>query len=123
VVGNLLAGVDAVLACPPAHLLAMAARQLSDRARHHGSVLVVRDGWPGPADLRIEVEQARWEGLGPGHGRLSARRMALVARGRGRAARERRAEIWLPSASGGLETAEPVGLPEVVAPGGGRRAS
>lgn len=115
VVASLLAGVDAVVAWPPAHLPAQAARQLSDRARHSGSVLVVRGAWPGPADLHLEVARTCWVGLGQGHGLLSARRAEVVARGRGRAARERRAEIWLPSARGGLESAGPVGPMQAVA--------
>ena len=106
VVSCLLAGVDAVLAWPPASLSAVAARQLSDRARHHGSVLVVRGSWPARADLRLEAGRARWVGLDQGHGRLSARWLEVVARGRGRAARERRAGLWLPSPRGGLEGAE-----------------
>ena len=61
--------------------------------------------WPGPVDVHLTVEAARWEGLEPGHGRLSARRIEVVAGGRGAAARPRRASLWLPAADGGVRPA------------------
>jgi hypothetical protein len=81
------------------------ARRLAARARQRGSVLVpfgVRaGGWEG-ADLWLTVGDARWEGLGAGHGHLRARLAEVHSAGRGSAARPRHARLWLPAADGGI---------------------
>jgi hypothetical protein len=101
VVAALLDAVDVVLLCPPPHVRTGDARRLAARARERGAVLVVSGGAV-PADVRLSVARAEWEGLGRGHGRLRARRMEVVASGRGAAARERRASLWLPALGGGV---------------------
>jgi hypothetical protein len=70
-------------------------RRLVARARERGAVLVVTNDWEG-ADMRLTVAASEWEGLGDGHGHLVRRRLEVVAGGRRAAARERRAEVWLP---------------------------
>ena len=70
-------------------------RRLEARARERGSVLVVAGDWPG-ADVRLSVARSEWEGLGDGHGHLQRRRLEVVGTGRRAAAKERRAEVWLP---------------------------
>ena len=105
VVAALLDAVDVVLLCPPLHVRTGDARRLAARARERGAVLVVTGGAV-PADVRLSVAHAEWEGLGRGHGRLQARRVDVVATGRGTAARPRRASLWLPAAGGGVEVAE-----------------
>lgn len=70
-------------------------RRLEARARERGAILVVAGHWPG-ADIRLAVDNAEWEGLGDGHGHLCRRHLDVVATGRRAAARERRAELWLP---------------------------
>jgi hypothetical protein len=107
VVAALLDAFDAVVARPPAHVRPADARRLAARARERGSVLVVAGaggsggsggsgGWPEKVDVRLRVERTEWHGIGQGHGRLESRRLDIVASGRGAAARERRASIWLP---------------------------
>jgi hypothetical protein len=104
VVAALLEAVDVVLVCLPRHVRTGDARRLVARARERGAVLVTT----GPsgalsADVRLSVAAATWDGLGQGHGRLRARRIDVVATGRGAASRERRASLWLPAATGGVE--------------------
>ena len=108
VAAALLEALDVVIVQPPSPVRSADARRLSARVRERGSVLLVlepacRSRWPEPPRLRVRVERARWEGLGPGHGRLEARRVEMVVDGRGTASRERRARLWLPAPSGGVE--------------------
>lgn len=72
-------------------------RRLEARARERGAVLVAGGHWPG-ADVRLAVASSTWEGLGNGHGHLVRRRLQVVATGRRAATRERKEEVWLPSA-------------------------
>lgn len=104
VVATLLDALDVVVVRLPAPARAGIARRLVARARERGSVLVSLGPWEG-ADVRLCLAAARWEGLGEGHGRLRARRVEVVAEGRGASARPRRAGLWLPSADGGVTTA------------------
>jgi hypothetical protein len=100
VVAAFLDAVDVVLVRSPAGLPAAPARRLAARARERGAVLVPLGAWSEPADLRLAVTSSDWHGLGQGHGSLRARRVEVVASGRGAAARERRALLWLPSPDG-----------------------
>jgi hypothetical protein len=100
VVAALLDAIDVVLVRPPGNLRAADARRLAARARERGSVLVpLGDVWAEPADLHLEVTASRWRGLGQGHGHLEARWVEVAAHGRGAAARERHAHLWLPAHS------------------------
>ena len=106
VVAALLEGLDIVLAMPPPKVRAAHARRLTARARERDGVLVVlgsRGLGAEPVDLRLTVTGGRWTGLGRGHGRLVARQVEVVARGRRAAARERRARLWLPGPNGEVE--------------------
>jgi hypothetical protein len=82
VVGALLDGFDLVAVRPPTALRPADARLLTARVRRHGTVLVSLGPWVG-ADVRIRPMAARWEGLGVGHGRLSAHRLLVGVSGRG----------------------------------------
>ncbi|WP_156869976.1 hypothetical protein [Sporichthya polymorpha] len=116
-VGALLDGFDLVVARPPADLAPAEARALTARARHHGTVLVSLGPWPG-AQVRLTPVHSRWEGLGNGHGRLSARRLRVSATGRGTAGgRTRSAELWLPAADGTPAALEAAFVPPVEAAG------
>jgi hypothetical protein len=96
-VAALLDAIDVVLVRPPSRVSGGEARRLAVRARERRAVLLPLGGtWPGPADLRLAITASRWEGLGQGHGRLEARRVEVVADGRGAATKERRAVLWLP---------------------------
>ncbi len=110
VVAALLDAFDVVLAGPPPGLRAADARRLTARVRERGAVLVASGGpgWPEPAEVRLTVSTAAWEGLGRGHGRLQGRRAEVVTGGRGAAARERRVQLWLPHPDGGVRGAEEV---------------
>jgi hypothetical protein len=128
VVAALLDAIDVVLVRPPTGLRTADARRLSARARERGAVLVPLGAWPEPADLRLSVAASQWQGLGQGHGRLESRWVEVVVGGRGAAARERRARLWLPSPAvtrGGpyVELAAPPGTqPLVAVPPAGPRA-
>lgn len=105
-VGTLLDGVDLVVAAPPPHPRPGAVRGLAARARERGGVvLVVEQGAACPADLELAVTEARWHGLAECAGRLQARRVTVVARGRGPAARPVAQELWLPAATGKVAAA------------------
>ena len=96
---------DVVMVAPPGRAKPTDARRLTAKTRERGAVLVPVGTWPEPADVRLGVASAAWEGLGDGHGRLRARRVEVVDQGRGSAARERRAHLWLPGPDGRLSTA------------------
>jgi hypothetical protein len=107
VVAALLDAIDVVLVRSPARLPAAQARRLAARARERGTVLVPLGAWSEPADLRLAVTSSAWHGLGQGHGNLQARRVEVVATGRGAATRERRVLLWLPSSDGTIAPAAP----------------
>ena len=117
VVATLLEAVDLVYVAVPGRVAGGDARRLVARARERGSVLVrlpAHDGrgghgppaWPVPADVRLTVAGAEWVGPAEGGaGRLEARRVEVVAGGRGAASRERRAILWLPGPEGTVAAA------------------
>jgi hypothetical protein len=81
-------------------LPAGARQRLAARARQRGSVLLPVGRWPG-ADVRIEVEGGRWQGLlGGGAGRLRSRRVSVRSGGRGSAHRGRAVTLLLPGPDG-----------------------
>jgi hypothetical protein len=100
VVAALLDGMDLLLLGLPTPVRSADARRLVARTRERGAVLVVLEPsgwrWPEIPDFRLSVADARWEGLGCGHGHLRRRRMDVLASGRRAASRERRATLWLP---------------------------
>ena len=73
------------------------------RQRQRGAVLVAVGRWPG-ADITLEVADTTWHGLGQGRGRLRRRELAVLAYGRGAAARTRQARLWLPGEPGPAES-------------------
>jgi hypothetical protein len=77
-------------------------------------VLVVLESsgsrWPETPDLRLSVADARWEGLGCGHGHLRRRRLEVLVSGRRAATRERRAILWLPGEAA-IPSLSPVAAP------------
>ena len=102
VVSALLDAVDVVAVRPPGRAKAGDVRRLTAKARERGAVLlpVGPASWPDAADVRLAVTGSRWDGLGPGHGRLAACQVDLTVSGRGSAARERRVTLWLPDHHG-----------------------
>src|SRR5580698_11126677 len=86
VVASLLDGCDLVLLRPPDQPPAQARRRLEATVRRCGGVLVVAGDWDG-AQTRLTIAGQEWTGIGAGHGRLRARRVQVVADGRGAGAR------------------------------------
>jgi hypothetical protein len=108
-IGALIDAIDVVAARPPTGRTLPPAdiRRLSARARNRDAVLITyltgSDSWPG-AEVRLIARDSHWSGIGDGTGRLRARRVDVVAEGRGSAARPRSASLWLPAAGGGIDT-------------------
>ena len=102
VVAALVGGLDLVLVAPRRRVRSADARRLAARARERGSVLIRIGGasWPDRPDLELALADAAWEGPEDGYGRLRCRRAEVVATGRGRNARERRAVLLLPDVRG-----------------------
>lgn len=71
------------------------ARRLSGRARSRAAVLLTFGNWPAP-ELTLNCSQARWHGLGHGHGHLTGHEITVETTGRGAAGRARRARVQLP---------------------------
>jgi hypothetical protein len=122
VVASLLDGCELVLLCPPGRPSAQTRRRLEAAVRRAGSVLVVAGDWEG-AHARLRIARQEWEGIGPGHGRLRARRVQVVADGRGVAAQPRARWLWLPGPDGSVTAAEGVGAEGVTAEGIGAAAA
>ena len=92
----LLDGIEIVLVAPPRNTRGAEMRRLAGRVRERRGVLVVVGGWPEQVDLRLRIESSEWIGAAAGYGRLTGRRCAIAASGRGAASRERRVTAWLP---------------------------
>lgn len=117
-VAGLLDAVEVVLVRPPTRVGVSVQRRLTSRARDRGSVLLQVGGhtgaWAQAPDLVVSASAGTWVGLGPGHGRLQARRLDVAVTGRRGADRPRRATLWLPGPDGRITRAEPL----VATPGG-----
>jgi hypothetical protein len=101
VVASLLDGCELVLLRPPGQATAQVRRRLEAVLRRQGGVLVVAGDWDG-AQARLLVTRQEWAGIEAGHGRLRARRVLVVADGRGAAARARSRWLWLPGPDGSV---------------------
>lgn len=112
-VAALLDAVELVLVRPPQPVTAGVQRRLLARARDRGSVLLQVGGhtgaWAEAPEVVVSATSSTWSGLEAGHGRLTARRVAVAVTGRRGADRPRRAELWLPGPTGEIAVAEPVG--------------
>ncbi len=104
--GGLAAGrLRTGAAAPPGHAPAQVRRRLEAVLRRCGGVLVVAGDWDG-AQARLLVTRQEWAGIEAGHGRLRARRVLVVADGRGAAARPRTRWLWLPGPDGSVGLAD-----------------
>lgn len=88
---------------PPARARDADISRLAARMRERGSVLLVQGPWP-QAEAMIDVAEARWSGLGDGHGLLSERELTVTVSSR-RLPVPRAARLLLPAPDGGVETA------------------
>ena len=105
VVASLLDGCELVLLRPPDRPPAQVRRRIEATVRRFGGVLAGGGGvgrCAGPA----LIAQQEWTGIGTGHGRLRARRVQVVADGRGGAARPRARWLWLPGPDGSVTAAD-----------------
>jgi len=105
VVASLLDGCELVLLRPPDRPSAQVRRRIEATVRRFGGVLVVAGEWDG-AQTRLSIAQQEWTGIGTGHGRLRARRVQVVADGRGGAAQPRTQWLWLPGPDGSVTAAD-----------------
>lgn len=101
VVASLLDGFDIVLLRPAEQPPAQLRRKLEAAARRYGSVLLVAGDWPG-AQARLVVTDEEWTGIGAGYGRLHARKVRVVASGRGAGEQPRSCWLWLPGPDGAV---------------------
>ena len=100
VTAALLDGLDLVVVAGGQRLPAGARQRLAARARRNGSVLLPFGSWPG-ADLRLGVQESRWQGLGgAGAGRLRCRQVRVRGTGRGSAHQTRSTTVLLPGPDG-----------------------
>ncbi len=91
VVGALLDGMTMVVAPVPTRLALGDARRLLARVRERQAVLVALEAvpvsrvgtWPAEAALRVEVHDARWDGLEAGGGLLTTGSARVSVEGRG----------------------------------------
>ena len=95
-----------VLARPLGRVVPGDVSRLSARLRQRGAALVALGAWPG-ADVTLRVTASEWDGIGQGHGYLSARRATVTATGRAGAVRPTSAELLLPAADGTVRSATP----------------
>lgn len=122
VVAALLDGMDLVVFAATTPVDASLGRRLAARARQRGAVLLPYGQWQG-ADFSIGTEDAVWEGLGTGHGRLRRRELTITVQGRGAATRPGRVRVWLPDEAGRLAAIPPATRPEFTVIQGGSAAA
>src|ERR1700691_2499273 len=82
VVASLLDGCELVLLRPPDRPPAQVRRRIEATVRRFGGVLAVAGGGD-RAPGRLSIAPQEWTGLRTGHGRVRARRVQVVADGRG----------------------------------------
>lgn len=85
---------------PPARAKDSEISRLAGRMRERGSVLLVQGPWP-QTEAMLDVEAARWSGLGDGYGILAERELTVTVSSR-RFPVPRRARMLLPAADGAV---------------------
>ena len=95
--------VGVVLTRPPRRTAASGTARLEARLRQRGALMIVDGAWPG-GEAALGVVRSEWQGLGSGHGLLSARRLTVSATWRGMGART--TSIWLPDGREQIRSAE-----------------
>ena len=110
VLAAMIDGFDVLLLGPgTSRVRTNTARRLLARAQARGAVIItVGANAAFAGDLRFDVTQASWQGLGDGHGVAHGRHARVQLAGR-RVPRPRSVDLWLPSPSGEVEAmVEPV---------------
>ncbi len=111
VVAALVDAFDLILVVAREPIDAGQARRLTAKARERGSVIlqVGRWAWPDAPDVRLDVIECAWYGLGEGHGALTSRQITVTAVNRRDALPRRKSVLWLPDTEGTVsEVVEPV---------------
>ncbi|SDO21424.1 hypothetical protein SAMN05660199_01537 [Klenkia soli] len=98
VVSALVGALAVVLVGPPGPVGEAEAGRLAVRLRQRGTALVVCGPWP-RSEAELSLADSTWHGLGAGHGHLAGRLATVTVHAR-RAARPRRARLWLPDPEG-----------------------
>jgi hypothetical protein len=112
-VGALLDAVDVVVARTgdTTRISDGEARRLTARARGKDAVLVLfgqqASSWPA-VEIQLTAQHDHWTGIGDGYGRIKGRQLTVSATGKGRSARPRTAQLWLPATG---QSAEPAPNP------------
>ncbi|MEM7094112.1 MAG: hypothetical protein AAF567_13990 [Actinomycetota bacterium] len=100
-VAAVIEGFDLVLLADRRRVTASQGRQLVTRARERGSVLMRAGGpsWAEAADLRYDLADPAWDGLGRGHGHLQDRTVQVQIAGRRWQGASRRRQLLFSSGS------------------------
>lgn len=117
VTAALIEAVPVVAVRPCGRVREADAARLVSRLRDRGSVLLVDGAWP-RAEARVSLGEARWSGVGSGHGYLSGREMTVTVSSR-RVPVARSVRLQLPAADGRLA---PLDRPVAVEPAAVLRA-
>jgi hypothetical protein len=97
-----------VVTRPPVRTSESSVARLAARLRQHGTTLIVLGPWP-QTEAMLSLSHSEWEGIGEGHGYLSARQATVTVTSR--TGRPRSARLWLPDRAEGVravQTAQPV---------------
>jgi len=100
VVAALAEVLPVVAVRPPGRVREADAARLAARLRERSCVLLVCGEWP-RVEARLAVAEARWDGLGDGHGYLTGREVVVTVDTR-HTGTPRRARLLLPNAAGRL---------------------
>ena len=116
-VAAVVEGFDAVIVADRRRVTGSQARQLGARVRERGAVLVRAGGpsWPDAADLRYDLGDPMWQGLGTGHGHLDSRVLRVQIAGRRWHGSERVRHLALPTSASSDAPAALV-VPEPIVP-------
>jgi hypothetical protein len=89
-----------VVTRPPARTTDQSVARLAARLRQRGTTLIVLGPWP-QTEAMLSLTHSSWEGIGDGHGYLSARQATVTVTSRA-SARPRSARLWLPDRGQGV---------------------
>lgn len=108
VLGACIGAFDLVIIAPGSVNSVDGGRRLRARVRERGTVLLQLDGsspvWGEGAETELTVTSQRWDGLGVGHGHLSARQVTVATRSRRSGARRWVTSLWMPDQDGVLRS-------------------